>query len=62
MYKSFDFEKTKFFWPERSIGQIWVLLAGGSQKTEKSIGMSIITFSWGFIGQLKNSYGILLQD
>ena len=35
MHKSFDFEK-KIFWPERSIGQIWVVLAGGGQKIEMS--------------------------
>ena len=36
MYKSFDFEKTNFFQPERSIGQIWVVLAGDGQKIEMS--------------------------
>ena len=36
MYKSFDFEKTIFFLPKRSIGQIWVVLAGGGQKIEMS--------------------------
>ena len=36
MYKSFDFEKKTFFWPERSVGRIWVVLADNGQKTEMS--------------------------
>ena len=37
MHKSFDFEKTNAFLPERLIGQMWVVLAGCRQQIEMSI-------------------------
>ena len=63
MYKSFDFEKTNFFWPESNMGGAsrWRSENWDVYPSYFSLGMPILTFSFGFIIQLKNSYGAILQ-
>ena len=68
MYKSFDFEKTKFCLtsevsrPNMGFASWWQPENWDVYPNYFLLGMSVLTFSWGFTSQLKNSYGIILQD